>query len=226
MHCIHGVRTYFVLVQRVERSSSSRWLTLYAVRGVLVRSTALLLLLPPLLLIAPCNTSLYSSPFARPNSVYPEALGLYESGIDLLLQGARKEPAEPRRQTLLREVSVHMSRAENLKAALAPPAPPVPPSAAAGRGGLGLGRAGKGTGKGQGQGRGKSALSRPKPSASDVRGSARVSVKVTGGEKTGEGAVVASCILVVSRSALHRYRVGVEFIGAAFWRVLVVPLAT
>ncbi|CAN0333280.1 unnamed protein product, partial [Laminaria digitata] len=55
-----------------------------------------------------------------------EAFTLYGSGIDLLLQGARGEPAEQRRQTLMREASVHMSRAENIKAALAPPAPPGP----------------------------------------------------------------------------------------------------
>ncbi|CAM9966911.1 unnamed protein product, partial [Scytosiphon promiscuus] len=84
-----------------------------------------------------------------------EAFTLYETGIDLLLQGARRETGEQRRQTLLREASVHMTRAEDIKLTLEP---------------------GERTGEapaGQARGKGKAALSRPKPTASDVRGSIR-----------------------------------------------------
>ena len=103
-----------------------------------------------------------------------EAFALYGSGIDLLLQGAREEPAEQRRQTLMREASVHMSRAENIKAALAPPAPPGSRFASGGGGSEATG-AGKARGKARGgSGQGKTALSRPVPTGSDVTGSIRV----------------------------------------------------
>eukprot|EP00903_Cladosiphon_okamuranus_P015055 g13928.t1 len=88
-----------------------------------------------------------------------EAFTLYETGIDLLLQGAKQEPAEQRRQTLIREASVHMSRAENIKLALAPPQPPSPPRPAAAA-----------AAAGRGKGKGKAALARPKPTAADVWG--------------------------------------------------------
>lgn len=98
-----------------------------------------------------------------------EAFTLYETGIDLLLQGAKQEPAEQRRQTLIREASVHMSRAENIKLALAPPQPPSPPRPAAA------------TAATRGKGKGKAALSRPTPTAADVRGNLRV--RQPGGSK-------------------------------------------
>lgn len=105
-----------------------------------------------------------------------EAVALYGSGIELLLQGAREEPAEQRRQTLMREASVHMSRAESIKAALAPPAPPRRHFSS---GGGGLQPLGEGKEKGRGiargaSGQGKAALSRPAPTGSDVTGSIRV----------------------------------------------------
>ncbi|CAM9609533.1 unnamed protein product [Ectocarpus sp. 6 AP-2014] len=88
-----------------------------------------------------------------------EAFTLYESGIDLLLQGARQEPGEQRRQTLLNEARVHMSRAEHIKLALGPPQSPSPTRpASAGR---------------RDSGKGKAALLRPKPTAADVRGGLR-----------------------------------------------------
>ncbi|CAB1116306.1 unnamed protein product [Ectocarpus sp. CCAP 1310/34] len=88
-----------------------------------------------------------------------EAFTLYERGIDLLLQGARQEPGDQRRQTLINEARVHMSRAEHIKLALGPPQSPSPtrPASAGWRD----------------SGRGKAALLRPKPTAADVRGSLR-----------------------------------------------------
>lgn len=75
----------------------------------------------------------------------------------------------------MREASVHMSRAENIKAALAPPIPPGPRFASGG-GGSEVAGAGKGRGKARGgSGQGKTALSRPVPTGSDVTGSIRVS---------------------------------------------------
>ncbi|CAM9615512.1 unnamed protein product [Ascophyllum nodosum] len=88
-----------------------------------------------------------------------EAFALYQHGIDMLLKGARAELNEHRRQTLLREAGVHMTRAETIKAALAPPAAPASaPARKASR---------------SGQGRGKRALVRPQPSSSDIRGTVR-----------------------------------------------------
>ncbi|CAN0233485.1 unnamed protein product, partial [Pylaiella littoralis] len=99
-----------------------------------------------------------------------EAFTLYEGGIDLLLQGARQEPSEQRRQTLLREANVHMSRAESIKLALDPrhlpslsPAPAPEPAPAPTPAPPGV----------RSRGKGKSALSRPVPTASDVRGNLR-----------------------------------------------------
>lgn len=99
-----------------------------------------------------------------------EALNLYESGIDLLLKGARAEPGEQRRQTLLREASAHMTRAEMIKVALAPPTPPSPLTSSA----RGSSTAARGGGR-RGQGRGKRALLRPQPTSDDIWGSVRVS---------------------------------------------------
>ena len=78
----------------------------------------------------------------------------------MLLQGAKQEPTEQRRQTLVREASVHMSRAEDIKIALAPPQPPSERRPAAG----------PAASAGRGRGKGKAALSRPKPTADDVWG--------------------------------------------------------
>lgn len=103
----------------------------------------------------------------------PEAFTLYESGIDLLLQGARQEPGEQRRQTLINEARVHMSRAEHIKLALGPPQSPSPTRpASAGR---------------RDSGKGKAALSRPKPTAADVRGSLRVRGRFSRPNAFGEG---------------------------------------
>lgn len=71
-----------------------------------------------------------------------------------------------------------MSRAESIKAALAPPVPPGPPSYTPARGGgveIRGARGGRGgQARGRGGVRGRPALSRPTPSAADVRGSTRV----------------------------------------------------
>lgn len=118
-------------------------------------------------------SSLPASPLPPPS----EAFTLYEGGIDLLLQGARQEPSEQRRQTLLREANVHMSRAESIKLALDPrhlpslsPAPAPEPAPAPTPAPPGV----------RSRGKGKSALSRPVPTASDVRGNLRVRVKNRG----------------------------------------------
>ncbi|CAM9378777.1 unnamed protein product, partial [Hapterophycus canaliculatus] len=77
---------------------------------------------------------------------------------------ARREPGENRRQTLLREASVHMTRAEEIKLTFAPDERTRAEPA------------------GRATGQGKAALSRPKPTASDVRGSIR-----KGGGTSGRG---------------------------------------
>lgn len=117
---------------------------------------------PPLTIPFPCF---------RLSPLPLEALTLYDGGIELLLQASKKEPGEQRKQTLVREASVHLSRAEDIKLALGPPQPPSPPRTGTA---TGAGTAAAATATGRGKGKGKSALSRPAPTAADVRGNLRV----------------------------------------------------
>lgn len=101
--------------------------------------------------------------------VLAEALNLYTTGIDLLMHRARAEPVGAKKQRIAQEAEIYMTRAENLKAALAPTR-----TRGSGRGGAQGARGGRGSVARRGGRRGTEEK-RLLPDSSDVWGSARVS---------------------------------------------------